>query len=147
MYHIYLIIEAQMELTTLGGNIESSSLRNFGSSHIDMVVGADDDQEDDEIQLQWAAIERLPTFKRLRTSLFEKTSNDELQGKKPVTDVTKLGGVERRLFIEKLINHTAYDNLKLLQRLKERIDRVNVELLTVKMRYNEKKLDEKAWFQ
>ncbi|KAK1592033.1 hypothetical protein Q3G72_018095 [Acer saccharum] len=129
-----------MELTTLGTNIESSSFTNYGLSHIDMVVGADstadDDREDEEIQLQWAAIERLPTFKRLRTSLFEKTSNDELQGKKLVTDVTKLGGIERRLFIEKLINHTENDNLKLLQRLKERIDRVNVELPTVEVRYN-----------
>ncbi|TXG71482.1 hypothetical protein EZV62_000061 [Acer yangbiense] len=129
-----------MELTTLGTNIESSSFTNYGLSHIDMVVGADstadDDREDEEIQLQWAAIERLPTFKRLRTSLFEKTSNDELQGKKLVTDVTKLGGVERRLFIEKLINHTENDNLKLLQGLKERIDRVNVELPTVEVRYN-----------
>ncbi|KAK2646926.1 hypothetical protein Ddye_022121 [Dipteronia dyeriana] len=95
---------------------------------------ADDDREDEEIQLQWAAIERLPTFKLLRTSLFETTSNDEFEGKKQVTDVTKLGDIERRLFIEKLINHIENDNLKLLQRLKERIDRVNVELPTVEVR-------------
>ncbi|KAL5782767.1 hypothetical protein ACOSP7_007796 [Xanthoceras sorbifolium] len=131
-----------MELTTLGRNIESSFKRN-GSSH---ELGADStaEEEDELLQLQWAAIERLPTFKRLRTSLFDagndqdnggtSTGNNEFEGKK-MTDVTKLGGVEKRLFIEKLIKHIENDNLKLLQKLKERIDRVNVKLPTVEVRY------------
>lgn len=83
---------------------------------------------DEELQLQWAAVERLPTFKRIKTSLFEVNhenggeNSDQFEGKR-VTDVTKLGRVERRLFIEKLIKHNENDNLRLLQRLRERIDR------------------------
>ncbi|KAK2646936.1 hypothetical protein Ddye_022131 [Dipteronia dyeriana] len=136
-----------MELsTTLGRN--RKSLRKQGSSN---ELGSDSiaEEEDDELQLQWAAIERLPTFKRLRTSLFDAAAandqvngggtssngNSEFEGKKLVTDVTKLGGVEKRLFIEKLIKHIENDNLKLLQKLKERIDRVNVKLPTVEVRY------------
>lgn len=110
-----------MELTTLGGNIKSS-LRKHGSNY---------HEDDDELQLQWSAIERLPTFKRLRTSLFDVSdqnedgsSRNESEGKK-VTDVTRLIGVERHLFIEKLIKNIENDNLRLLQKLRERIDRSN----------------------
>ena len=85
---------------------------------------------DEEVQLQWAAIERLPTFKRIRTSLFDiNHGNEEGNGgiesseSKRVTDVTKLGAVERQLFIEKLIKHIENDNLLLLHKIRERINR------------------------
>ncbi|TXG71480.1 hypothetical protein EZV62_000059 [Acer yangbiense] len=139
-----------MELSTTLGRNRKSSLRKQGSSN---KLGSDSiaEEEDDVLQLQWAAIERLPTFKRLRTSLFDAAAandqvngggtstngNNEFEGKKLVTDVTKLGGVEKRLFIEKLIKHIENDNLKLLQKLKERIDRVNVKLPTVEVRYKD----------
>lgn len=112
-----------MELRTLG-NIKDSMYSKIGSSND---VG-EDSLVDEELQLQWAAVERLPTFKRIRTSLFQVNhgnggeNDDQFEGKK-VTDVTKLGGVERRLFIQKLIKHNENDNLRLLQRLRERIDR------------------------
>lgn len=86
-------------------------------------------EEDEETQLQWAAIERLPTFRRVRTSLFDVddsengTSSGKECGGKEVVDVTKLGADERRLFIEKIIKHIEHDNLRLLQKLRDRIDR------------------------
>lgn len=88
-----------------------------------------DDVDDEQVQLQWAAIQRLPTFKRLRTSVFEVDHHDdpekEFQGKnfKRVIDVTKLAAVERHLFINKLIKHIETDNLRLLHKLRQRIDR------------------------
>lgn len=108
-----------MELTEVERDVRSS-------------IGAGSDSikdEDEEAQLQWAAIERLPTFRRLRTSLFDlgdsengKSSGKESAGKK-VVDVTKLGADERHLFIEKIIKHIEHDNLRLLQKMRERIDR------------------------
>ncbi|XVF66043.1 hypothetical protein PTKIN_Ptkin10aG0002400 [Pterospermum kingtungense] len=99
---------------------------------------------DEDVHLQWAAIEKLPTFKRIRTSLVdinggssEQEGNGETessQGKR-VTDVTKLAAAERQLFIEKLIKHIENDNLRLLHKMRERIDRVNVKLPTVEVRY------------
>ena len=90
-------------------------------------------EEDEEAQLRWAAIEKLPTFKRLRTSVLdigsshdhdqESSGSKECGGEKKVVDVTKLGAVERHLFIEKLIKHIEHDNLRLLQKLRERVDR------------------------
>ncbi|ONI27828.1 hypothetical protein PRUPE_1G106900 [Prunus persica] len=101
------------------------------------------EEEDEEVQLQWAAIERLPTLKRLKTSFFDVGGGENGSGGKDskdyagkrVVDVTKLGAHERHLFIEKLISHIENDNLKLLQKLRERIDRVNVKLPTVEVRY------------
>lgn len=93
------------------------------NSDIDMSV---EERLDDEVELQWAAIERLPTYRRLRTSLFDddkflgKTSGSE--GRRAV-DVTKLGGLERHLFVENLLKKVEDDNLRLLQKLRERIDR------------------------
>ena len=89
-------------------------------------------EEDKEIRRKWSAIEKLPTFKRLRTSLLdigeetqkkeEEEDEEKCDGKK-VVDVTKLEADERHLFIEKLIKHIEHDNLRLLRKLRERIDR------------------------
>ncbi|WVZ10429.1 hypothetical protein V8G54_014959 [Vigna mungo] len=107
-------------------------------------------EEDKELQSKWAAIEKLPTFKRIKTSFVDITQEDSTSSKaretvekfgawrsssKRVVDVTKLGAVEKRLFIDRLIQHIENDNLQLLQKLRERMDRVNVKLPTVEIKY------------
>ncbi|KAG6759849.1 hypothetical protein POTOM_036342 [Populus tomentosa] len=120
-----------MELATIGRNAQSS----FRRDTINLDMDADSILDEDEgVQLQWAAIERLPALKRIKTSLFEASNAKDGEGRK-VTDVTKLGAAERHLFIEKLINHIENDNLRLLQNLRERIDRVGMKLPTVEVRY------------
>ncbi|KAF9674339.1 hypothetical protein SADUNF_Sadunf10G0117000 [Salix dunnii] len=118
-----------MELTNNGAQ---SSFRR-GATSLDMDADSIM-EEDDEVHLQWAAIERLPTFKRIKTSLFEASNAKGDKGKR-VTDVTKLGAAERHLFIEKLLKHVENDNLRLLKNLRERIDRVGMKLPTVEVRY------------
>ncbi|GKU91189.1 hypothetical protein SLEP1_g5094 [Rubroshorea leprosula] len=66
---------------------------------------------------QWSAIERLPIFEGLRSSLFD---ND--RGKQ-VIDITKLGSLERHIFVEKLIKHIQNDNLQSLRNIRTRIDK------------------------
>ncbi|KAK6285958.1 hypothetical protein POUND7_012137 [Theobroma cacao] len=128
-----------MELAETGRNLRSS-FRQFSSSFRGSTSGAVSFREnnDDEVELQWAAIERLPTCKRLRTSLFDhKLLNDgkeDNDGRK-VIDVAELGALERRVFIEKLITKIEDDNLRLLKKLKERIDRVGLELPTIEVRF------------
>ncbi|CAM8903086.1 unnamed protein product [Rhodiola kirilowii] len=159
--------------------------------------GADSIREEDvEIEQRWTAIQKLPTFKRIKTAVLEldndndvtyasstevkegksdggdassskielefrkrknnvlssssrrhflssastrhflsSSSRRELEGHKKVVDVTKLGGHERHLFIEKLIKHIENDNLRLLQKLRARMERVDVKLPTVELRY------------
>lgn len=129
-----------MELTTIGRSIRSS----FQHTGADTSV-----EEDEDLRLQWANIEKLPTFKRLRTSVVDidhdaGSSGRESNGKKVVTDVTKLGAVERHLFIEKLIKHIENDNLRLLQKLRDRIDRVNVKIPTVEVKFKNLSVEAKC---
>ncbi|CAL9014492.1 unnamed protein product [Prunus brigantina] len=86
----------------------------------------------DETELQWAAIQRLPTFERLTD---EQDNNGGGTITKRVVDVTKLGALERHVFIEKLVKDIEGDNHRLLQKLKQRIDRVGLQLPTVEVGY------------
>ncbi|GKV23287.1 hypothetical protein SLEP1_g33035 [Rubroshorea leprosula] len=107
---------------------------SMGSSdHASAASAAASFQDNDEVELQWAAIERLPTFRRVRSSLFPKDGKEE--NEREVIDVTKLGALERHVLIEKLITKVEEDNLRLLKKLKERIDRVGLELPTIEVRY------------
>ncbi|XVF66041.1 hypothetical protein PTKIN_Ptkin10aG0002200 [Pterospermum kingtungense] len=114
----------RIELAQIGRSIRSS-FRSHTSSQ-----GDHDDEE--EYKLQWAAVERLPTFDRITTALFDV---DKAENGKRVVNVTKLGADERHMFIEKLIKQIENDNLRLLQKLRDRIDKVGVKLPTVEVRY------------
>ncbi|KAF3338904.1 pleiotropic drug resistance protein 3-like protein [Carex littledalei] len=97
--------------------------------------------EEEELQQQWAAIERLPTYDRLRTSLFFQhqhvdDQNNIGEGEKRVpVDVGQLGPVEMHHFIETQIKHIEKDNLRFLQKQRSRIDRVNMKQPTIEVRY------------
>ena len=75
---------------------QNSSFRS--SLGLSSVRGTDGEADIDQNALQWAAIERLPTYDRLRSSLFDKDDDDtdatDNNGKK-VIDVTKFGALER----------------------------------------------------
>ena len=79
--------------------------------------GVDDEEK---LRSQWATVERLPTFKRVTTALL---ARDEVSGKGRVIDVTRLEGAERRLLIEMLVKQIEDDNLRLLRKIRKRIDK------------------------
>ncbi|KAH9779207.1 hypothetical protein WN944_014373 [Citrus x changshan-huyou] len=118
----------RIELAEIGRSIRSS-FRSFASSFRGAIHENDEDEDDEECDPQWAAVDRLPTFERVTTALF-----DDKDGKRLV-DITKLGAEERHLFIEKLIKHIENDNLRLLHKIRKRFDRVGVQLPTVEVRY------------
>ncbi|CAF1868125.1 unnamed protein product [Brassica napus] len=115
--------DLRMELAEIGKSM-GSSFRSSSSRN----------EDEAEHALQWAEIQRLPSFKQLRSSLVDEEGDDVEKGKR-VVDVTKLGAMERRLMIEKLIKHIENDNLKLLKKIRRRIDRVGVELPSIEVRY------------
>ncbi|KAK0607563.1 hypothetical protein LWI29_016774 [Acer saccharum] len=92
--------------------------------------------DDDSVEYEslYAAVQRLPTFERVTTALFDVKDEENVDGKR-VINVTKLGAEERRIFIDKLIKHIENDNLQLLQKIRKRIDKVGVQLPTVEVRY------------
>ncbi|KAJ4721728.1 Pleiotropic drug resistance ABC transporter [Melia azedarach] len=96
---------------------------------------------------QWAEIERLPTINRLRSSLFDKDDDERNavdDSRKKMIDVTKLEALERHTFIDKLIKHVEDDNLRLLQKIRDRIDKAGVKLPTVEVRYRNLCVDAKC---
>lgn len=108
----------RIELGEIGRSLRSSFRRHTASFRSSTASLRDD--EVDEQDLQWADIERLPTFERLRSSLFDEYGDG---AGRQVVDVTKIGAPERRMFVEKLIKHIENDNLRLLQKIIKRMDK------------------------
>lgn len=74
-------------------------------------------EEDDE-ELKWAAIERLPTFDRLRKGILVGSEG----GFGEIDDVRNLGFQERKNLLDRLVKVAREDNEKFLLKLKNRID-------------------------
>ena len=68
--------------------------------------------------LKWAAIQKLPTFERLRKGLLT-----SLQGGTIEIDIENLGMQERRDLLQRLVRLAEEDNEKFLLKLKARTDR------------------------
>ncbi|KAH1114108.1 hypothetical protein J1N35_007486 [Gossypium stocksii] len=122
----------RFELAQIGRSIRSSFRSRISSFR---------DGDHSEYELQWAEVQRLPTFERINTALFDDEEENGTSGSgnyvkgKRVVNVTKLGADERHMFIEKLIKQIEHDNLRLLKKLRHRIDKVGVKLPTVEVRY------------
>ena len=74
-------------------------------------------REDDDETLKWAAIERLPTFARVRKGLLT-TPNGETSA----VNIPKLGYEARKDLMERLIKDTEEDNESFLLKLRQRLD-------------------------
>ncbi|KAF5454239.1 hypothetical protein F2P56_023919 [Juglans regia] len=129
----------RVELAEIGRSIASSSRRHTASSfRSSSGLSSAKGDADDEYGLQRAEIE---TFERIGSSLFDKDDNNadavdsKEKQKRIVVEVPKLGDLERHVFIEKLIKHVEDDNLRLLQNIRNRTDKVGVKLPTVEVRY------------
>jgi hypothetical protein len=96
--------------------------------------------DEEEVQLKWAAIERLPTLDRLHTSLSDlhakaNAADGGARRLQPV-DVRTLGAAERRELVHALVaDDILKDNLRLLRRQRRRMDRVGVRQPTVEVRW------------
>lgn len=89
-----------------GGNPLESAL---GSSHA----------EDDEQALRWAALEKLPTFNRLRASIFQKHTGSVRQ-----VDVQKdLSTADFHHLLDKLHRKAADEDEQLFVKMRQRLDR------------------------
>ncbi|XP_044481157.1 pleiotropic drug resistance protein 1-like isoform X1 [Mangifera indica] len=86
--------------------------------------------EDDEEALKWAALEKLPTFDRLRKGILTTSA-----GLPSEIDIHNLGFHEKHQLIERLVKVAETDNEKFLLKLKNRIDRVGIELPKIEVRF------------
>jgi hypothetical protein len=98
--------------------MEGGSTSIWRKSEADEIFSNSFHQEDDEKALKWAAIQKLPTFERLRKGLLT-----SLQGEVTEIDIENLGLQERRGLLERLVRIPEEDNEKFLLKLRKRIDR------------------------
>lgn len=82
-----------------------------------------DDVMDDEEALKWAAVERLPTYDRVRTSVFHKASGSVKQ-----VDVRELSPLETSELLDKLMRETQDENNILLLKMRKRLDKCVLSL-------------------
>ncbi|WVZ88193.1 hypothetical protein U9M48_034740 [Paspalum notatum var. saurae] len=104
------------------------------------------DKDDEEVELKWAAIQRLPTYDRLHTSLLRLHGGDGDGDGDPaaalqVVDVRRLGAAERRMVVDALIANIHRDNLRLLRKQRRRMDRVGVRPPTVEVRWRDVRVE------
>lgn len=87
-------------------------------------------RQDEEDALKWAAIEKLPTYDRLRTSIFTSAGDD----KEEEIDVRNIQPHTRQQLLDRLVKVAEQDNERFLLRLRQRIDRVGIRLPEIEVR-------------
>ncbi|XP_030534266.1 pleiotropic drug resistance protein 2-like isoform X1 [Rhodamnia argentea] len=111
----------------------STSFREAWQSKPD-VFSRGEPREDDEEELRWAAIERLPTYDRLRMGMLMQVLDDGkvVHGQ---VDVTKLGMQDKKQLMDNVLKVVEEDNEKFLRRLRDRTDRVGIQIPKIQVRY------------
>lgn len=110
--------------TGAGGSLSRrSGIVSLAAVNVFRTSGSRTENEfDDEEALKWAALERLPTYDRLRTTILEDIGN----GSKEPVDLRSLSQTRlRNELLTKLFNETGEDNSNatFLLRLRERVDK------------------------
>ncbi|WOL15670.1 hypothetical protein Cni_G24451 [Canna indica] len=127
------------DLSRSGGG-GSSSRRSWGSSFRDpsdafrrtSAAGDGDDEEN----LKWAALEKLPTYDRMRKGILQQVAeNGGGVSSCSEVDIHRLGLQDRKRLLEKIFRVVEEDNERFLKRLRDRIDRVGLELPKIEVRY------------
>ncbi|XP_055832839.1 ABC transporter G family member 31-like isoform X1 [Solanum dulcamara] len=122
-----------------------------GSEYFDLDVEAQNESfsrpsnaesvEEDEQELVWAALEKLPTRKRTNLALVKRNAEESdpggSVGKTDTVDVRKLDRNTRQLVVTRAMATTEQDNYKLLAGVKERLDSVGLEVPKVEVRYED----------
>ncbi|MCL7045571.1 hypothetical protein MKW94_009630 [Papaver nudicaule] len=99
--------------------------------------------EEDEEELKWAAIERLPTYDRVRKSVISSVMDDGKTCHSEI-DVSKLGVHDKRQIMDVILKAAEEDNGKFLQRLRDRLDRVGIDIPKIEVRYDNLSVEAEA---
>ncbi|KAA8550206.1 hypothetical protein F0562_001890 [Nyssa sinensis] len=112
----------------------SQSIREVWQGPPDVFQRSSRQVADDEEELRWAAIERLPTYDRMRKGILKQVmSNGRIVHDE--VDVTKLGTQDKKQLMESILKVVEDDNEKFLLRLRNRTDRVGIEIPKIEVRF------------
>lgn len=129
--------EVVRSLSSLRMNIGSLSRRSWVSETVPEMWGAGAghggdvferstrvDDDNDEEELMWAAIERLPTFERLRKSIVKRVLEESGRFNYEEVDISNLGFQDKKKLLHAILRKVEVDNETFLRRIRERIDRL-----------------------
>ncbi|KAK1305951.1 Pleiotropic drug resistance protein 3 [Acorus calamus] len=121
------------------------SMRRNGSTSIwrnttEDIFSTSSREEDDEEALKWAALEKLPTYDRVRKGMLLGSV-----GRGKEIDVDDLGLQEKTKLLDRLLRVTEEDNEKFLLKLKNRMERVGLDLPTIEVRYENLNIEAEAY--
>lgn len=88
--------------------------------------------EDEDQALTWAALERLPTYDRVRRGIIH-----NVLGEQSEVDVTNLSFHDRQLLLDRLFNMADDNSEQFLFKMRERIDKVGLGLPRIEVRFQE----------
>ncbi|XVE99098.1 hypothetical protein REPUB_Repub03eG0167600 [Reevesia pubescens] len=110
----------------------SASIREAWNSQTDAFHRSR--REEDEEQLKWAAIERLPTYDRLRKGMLKHVLDEGKVGYEEV-DITNLDMQDKKNLMGSVLRVVEEDNERFLLRLRERTDRVGIDVPKIEVRF------------
>ncbi|KAG5097429.1 hypothetical protein JHK82_047283 [Glycine max] len=90
------------------------------------------EETEDEEALRWAALERLPTYKRARRGIFKNVIGDIKE-----IDVRDLQAQEQRLLLERLVDCVDNDPERFFQRMRSRFDAVGLHFPKIEVRFQD----------
>ncbi|CAL9118099.1 unnamed protein product [Musa acuminata var. zebrina] len=128
---------------SFGGSMRGSIRRTVSSwraSSTD-VFGRSGREEDDEEALKWAALEKLPTYDRMRKGMM---TTGEAGGREEV-DIQDLGIQDRKKLLERLVRTAEEDNERFLLKLRNRMERVGIDNPTIEVRFEHLNVDAEAY--
>ncbi|KAF8032639.1 hypothetical protein BT93_D1534 [Corymbia citriodora subsp. variegata] len=117
-----------MELGDIRNNSNARSIHGSSSRN----------REHGEEAIKWAALDRLPTYQRVRKAFLHGVTGDFKE-----TDLAKLRVEERQGLLDRCLKN-ADSNEEYLQKVKNRIDRVNLKLPTIEVRFQDLNVEAEA---
>ncbi|KAK5829845.1 ABC transporter G family member 32 [Gossypium arboreum] len=88
------------------------------------------EEDDEEEALRWAALERLPTYARVRRGIFRNMVGDSKE-----VDVSELELTDQRLLLERLVKSAEDDPEQFFDRMRKRIEAVDLKFPKIEVRF------------
>ncbi|PQP96289.1 pleiotropic drug resistance protein 2-like isoform X1 [Prunus yedoensis var. nudiflora] len=127
------------------GSWQSMSVREmWNAPDIFERSGRQQTVDEEEEELKWAAIERLPTYDRMRRGMLRHAMSNG----KVVTEevnVANLGAQDKKQLMESILKVVEEDNERFLQRLRARNDRVGIDVPKVEVRFQNLSIEGDAY--
>ncbi|XP_043699336.1 ABC transporter G family member 39-like isoform X1 [Telopea speciosissima] len=127
-------------VTSIHRNRSGSGFWSSSSNNVFSQSPRNRDDEDDKEALKWAALERLPTFDRIKKAIVTGTD-----GEKKEVDIQNLGIQEKKNLVNRLVRVAEEDNENFLLKLKNRMEQVGIEDPRIEVRFEHLNIGAQAY--